>query len=105
MSSTALAHQNGTKPHQPSWSTLTVQEFFRAVNWEDNPPEVQEIKLNLSQGEQTELSMMLTVSQFFDAVNWEGTAIAAAPSTSPVLELPPAKPAMDFTLDDFSDLF
>lgn len=106
MSSATLVPQNGTAPKPPVWASLTVQEFFRAVNWEDNPPEVQEIKLNLSQGENTELSMMLTVGQFFEAVNWEGTAIAAAPiPNEPGLEAPLAAPVMNFTLEDFSDLF
>jgi hypothetical protein len=96
------AHTNG-HTHHSNWGTLTVQQFFRAVNWEDNPPEVQEMKMTASEEEGAALSLVLTVGQFFSAVNWDGSAIAAAPLTPTPAE--PPTPVNNFTLEDFSDLF
>jgi hypothetical protein len=103
---TTLTHTNGATPrnHSTPWSDLSVQQFFQAVNWEDNSPEIQEIKLNASQGEGMTLSMLLTVSQFFTAVNWDGTTIAAA-STPNGAAKPQPLVSDQLTLDDFSQLF
>ncbi|UBF26574.1 hypothetical protein K9N68_00740 [Kovacikia minuta CCNUW1] len=105
MSSIAFAPTNGSKPYAKpeSWLQSTVQQFFTALNWEDSPPEVQEVKISAAQlGNAGPLSLSLSVSQFFSALNWEGTAIAAPiPQEQPTLQ-----PAPDnFTLDAFSDLF
>lgn len=81
------------------WLQWSVQKFFSTVNWEDNPPEVQEIK---RQDQDAPLRLTLSVCQFFASVNWEGTTIAA-----PTLIQPTSSPAAknDLTLDDFSNLF
>jgi hypothetical protein len=84
-----------------SWQRSTVQTFFANFNWENHPPEVQEIKLQ-AQTTQSPLSLTLSVSQFFAAINWDGNTIAAAPDTG-LVALPPE--ADDLTLDDFSSLF
>ena len=106
MSNLSLVHANGANPHNhlTPWSNVSVQQFFQAVNWEDNPPEIQEIRLNASQGESTTLSMMLTVSQFFTAINWDGTTIAAASTPNGAVKRQPL-PSDQLTLDDFSKLF
>lgn len=98
-----LTHTNGSAPHTTPWLTQSVQQFFSSVNWDDNPPELQELKQTGAQGVNTELSMTLTVSQFFSAVNWDGAAIASIPESQDLVE--PIAPANDFTLDDFSNLF
>ena len=79
----------------------SVQTFFGAVNWEDSPPEVQEIKLTAAQDGGAGLSLTLSVCQFFAAVNWEDAQIAA-PS---LVELPTSPTFDNLTLDDFSSLF
>lgn len=103
MTSMTLPYTNGSTPHaDDAWMRQTVQRFFGGFNWEDNPPEIQELRQTVSNGHQT-LSLTLKVSQFFKAINWEGGAIAAMPQ----FEAPPTSdPAADaFTLEDFSDLF
>jgi len=99
-----LASTNGSKSHSSSeaWLQASVQSFFAALNWEDNPPEVQQVKIASAQSENAgPLSLTLTVNQFFAALNWDGAAIAA-----PVQQQAPTQPAADtFTLDAFSDLF
>ena len=87
-----------------TWLEQSVQQFFSTFNWEDHPPEVQEIKLtSLSLGEvDAPLSLSLTVGQFFSSINWDDTTIAAAP-TLPSSSMPPTRD--DLTLDDFSSLF
>ncbi len=101
---TALT-SNGTKPRPatPPWLQSSVQAFFTAVNWEDQPLEVQELKLTaLQESGQPTLSLYMSVNRFFAAVNWDGSAIAA----DPVLpELAAPQPQDSFTLDDFSGLF
>ena len=96
---------NGTQPQvaSQSWLKESVQAFFQAFNWEDQPPEVQALKLNALQGSNDPLSLTLSVQQFFGAINWEGQAIAPAPVIQ--AEQPPVSRANDLTLDDFSDLF
>lgn len=104
MSTVALPHKNGSAAVAPadSWLLASVQKFFTGINWEDNPPEVQEIRMAAaSEAGATSLNMTMSVCQFFAAVNWDGTEIAAAPA--PVVE-PVSKPD-DLTLDDFSSLF
>jgi uncharacterized protein (DUF2249 family) len=104
MSSAVLAHTNGSTSHTPTpWLQQSVQQFFGAFNWEDNPPEVQELKLAAAHDEQP-LSLTLTVSQFFGAINWDGHAIGTVPNAA---QQPPSTgTGIDaFTLDDFSDLF
>jgi hypothetical protein len=106
MSTMTIAHTNGSTPKSQSWLHHSVQKFFSGVNWEDQPPEVQEIKLNVmeaaAQGQPTTLSLQLSVSQFFSAIAWDGTPIAAAPDN---FSTPEASNADSFTLDDFTDLF
>jgi hypothetical protein len=110
MTSMVLPHTNGstsgsTASHADSidnvWLRQTVRQFFGNFNWNDNPPEVEELRQTTSNGQQP-LSMTLTVKQFFSAIDWDGNAIAAIPPT----EQPPTlNPADAFTLEDFSDLF
>lgn len=110
--SPVLTPTNGSKPHvdKSSWLQQTVQQFFNGFNWEDQPPEVQELRA-ASQADNAEpLSLKLTVSQFFGSINWEGNHAIATP-THPELtfedlsaiDIPPDDDG--FTLDDFSDLF
>ncbi|HEY9750350.1 MAG TPA: hypothetical protein V6C63_16825 [Allocoleopsis sp.] len=105
MTSVMAVSPNGTKPKaQPqAWLQSSVQAFFTSFNWEDQSPEVQELKLQALQGSNAPLSLTLSVHQFFGAINWEGAAAAApvAVTTSP----PPTAIANDLTLDDFSSLF
>ncbi|MDX2216130.1 MAG: hypothetical protein SFY66_22890 [Oculatellaceae cyanobacterium bins.114] len=105
MSSMTLAHTNGNgttaSVSNKAWLTLTAREFFSSINWDNNPPEVQELKAP-SQESGAPLNLLLTVSQFFTAVNWDGMAIA--PTPTPSTPAPPEK-VIDFTLEDFSDLF
>ncbi|MBE9178899.1 hypothetical protein IQ268_10035 [Oculatella sp. LEGE 06141] len=103
MSTMNLVQTNGSSAlvNPPVWLRASVQEFFTTFNWDDSPPEVQELKLNAME-EGTPLSMTLSVSQFFGAVAWDGAAIAAPPLSDSPTVLTDAK---DFTLDDFSDLF
>lgn len=109
-----LTPTNGSKPHveTSAWLQQTVQQFFNGFNWEDQPPEVQELRA-ASQADNAEpLSLKLTVSQFFGAINWDGSWTTALP-THPELTFPVDLSAIDvpnpdddgFTLDDFSDLF
>jgi hypothetical protein len=93
--------KNGSTPHAPSeaWLQASVQSFFASLNWDDNPPEVQQVRLATSN---SPLDLTLSVSQFFTAVNWDGSAIAApTPIQAPIS----APKANDLTLDDFSSLF
>lgn len=105
MTSVIAVSANGTKPKgqaQP-WLQSSVQTFFTGFNWENQSPEVQELKLQALQGSNTPLSLTLSVNQFFGAINWEGVAAAA-----PVVLTPPTSSvavANDLTLDDFSSLF
>lgn len=105
MTAMTLPHTNGTRPRMPiqPWLQSSVQKFFSAVNWEDNPEEVQEMKLTAMANPNAPLSLTLSVSRFFATVNWEGAEIAADPT--PVAPPPTSAPANDFTLDDFSGLF
>lgn len=105
MTSVMAVSPNGTKPKaQPaSWLQSSVQTFFTGFNWDNQSPEVQELKLQSLQGNNTPLSMTLNVNQFFGAINWEGAAAAAPVAVT--TSAPPVAPANDLTLDDFSSLF
>lgn len=109
MSSMTLIHTNGSKPHaapQP-WLQLPTRKFFSEFNWDDNPPEVQEIKLTAAAGSTEPLSLALSVSQFMGAVNWDGIATTSTPDTpiEPLLGEMDDSSLSAFTLEDFSDLF
>ncbi len=87
------------------WLQLSTQQFFSRFNWDNNPPEVQQLRQNTVAGSTAPLSMTLSVSQFFGAINWEGEAIAQA---HPAVQASPdagLSGADSFTLDIFSDLF
>lgn len=112
--SPVLTPTNGSKPHvdTPTWLQKTVQQFFNGFNWEDQPPEVQELRAASQSGSAEPLSLKLTVSQFFDSINWDGNrAIAAPPSTDLMFTEDvsaidtPSSDDDGFTLDDFSGLF
>jgi hypothetical protein len=110
MSSATLLEQNGSKSHpqMDSWLQISTRTFFSSFNWDDNPPEVQEIKQQVAdQTLDEEQTQNLTVGQFFAAVNWDDEAAAAAPATSDSLlaELLDESEDSKFTLEDFSDLF
>ena len=99
-----LTHTNGSSAHAPkTWMTHSVQDFFTAFNWEDQPPEVQELRRSgLESIDNKPIWLTLTVSQFMSTIDWDGSTIAATPN----LEAPPQAPGIDsLTLDDFSDLF
>lgn len=97
-----VAQTNGAAAQSLDWLQQSVQQFFSAVNWDDQPPEIQHLLLNTEPETAQTLSLFLTVGQFFGAFNWEGHNVAASlkPTSEPVAE---AKDT--FTLDDFSDLF
>lgn len=104
--SATLLHTNGSKPHftMDSWLQTSTRKFFSSVNWDDNPPEVQEIKQKVAENPTEELGRDLTVSQFFASVNWDDDAAVAPPAADFLADLL-EEPANSFTLDDFSDLF
>lgn len=83
------------------WLQTSVQTFFGNFNWEDNPPEVQQVKLTTLQASTVPLNLSLSVSQFFAAFNWDGATIAAAISPPE----PQPKAAIDVTVDDFFSQF
>lgn len=110
-----LTPTNGSKPHVETsdWLQQTVQHFFNGFNWEDQPPEVQELRAAF-QADDAPLSLKLTVSQFFGSINWQGDRpIAAIESEITFMEdlmedlsaIDIPSPDDDFTLDDFSGLF
>lgn len=112
MSPVTLMSPNGTNGNgtarslqSQSWLQASVKEFFTAFNWDDQPLEVQEIKLQALTNGDEPLSLTLTVGQFFGAFPWDGTEMAAPLSTADPLmrETPLAQDSL--TLDDFSDLF
>ena len=96
----AAAGQDRSLPSGP-WLRESVQQFFGDFNWENNPPEVQQVKLASLQASAAPLSLMLTVSQFFAAFNWDGAAIAAAASPAELA----AEAAVEVTIDDFFSQF
>ncbi|WP_421655738.1 hypothetical protein [Leptothermofonsia sp. ETS-13] len=105
MSTITLLHTNGSKARHlsQSWMQISVQKFFTAINWEDNPPEIQQVRLAASEPNNiSTLSMTMNVSQFFAALNWDGNEIAAVTQDQPSIQ--PPKPD-EITLDDFSNLF
>jgi hypothetical protein len=106
MSPATLLSTNGNAGmvQSQAWLHSSVQEFFTTVNWEDQLPEVQEIKLQALQGTDQSLKLTLSVSQFFGAIPWEGMMAAApVPTSPPALE--EVSESDSFTLDAFSDLF
>lgn len=115
MTTMTFEQKNGSKPHIPdyapiaAWLKQPVRQFFGGINWDDNPPEVQELKVAASeaasQGISAEpLNLTFKVSQFFGAYNWDGLAIAA-PTPAAEVAAEPTTGANNFTLEDFSDLF
>jgi hypothetical protein len=111
MSSTLLAEKNGsTSQVQPDpWKRQSIRQFFSAVNWDDHPPEIQQLRATLAAQPKAQLSrepmsMKLSVQQFFNAVNWEDAAIAETSTHMPP-NRSPQNSGGTFTLDDFSDLF
>jgi hypothetical protein len=107
MNTATLTQNNGSKTtsKKDSWLTASVQTFFSGFNWEDAPPEVQEIQqTSAGQAITGPLSLTLSVSQFFAAINWDGAEIAApVVIEQPAIPQPPA--SEELTLDDFSSLF
>lgn len=99
-----LAQTNGAASPQ-AWLKQTVQQFFSSVNWDDQPPEIQHLRLANAQAEPQSLSRFLTVSQFFNSFNWVGDSSVSTASPSQFLVEPVADTNNVFTLDDFSDLF
>jgi len=111
MSSATLLHTNGSKPHvdMDAWLQTSTRKFFSSVNWDDNPPEIQEIKQKVADTPTPEsveaLNQDVTVGQFFAAVNWDDEAAVAPPASDDFLAELLEEPANSFTLEDFSDLF
>ena len=109
MSSATLLEKNGSTPHpkMDSWLQVSTRTFFSSFNWDDNPPEVQEIKKQVADQTLDEEQMQeLTVGHFFALINWDDEAVAAPPSSAnaSMAELPDEQDSK-FTLEDFSDLF
>jgi len=102
---TSLTSRNGAgaTAADRTWLTATVQQFFAAVNWDDQPLAVQELKRTSIQTGGP-LSLTLTVSQFMSAFPWDGKAIAAPVALEEVLPIAETK-GPDLTVDDFSNLF
>lgn len=111
MSSAVLMHTNGSTGSASSgsassshtWMQQSVQQFFKAVNWDDHPPELQALKQSVTPDQDPSFWLTMTVQQFFSAMNWEDSEIAALPDRAETAN-PPARTDA-FTLDDFSDLF
>lgn len=99
----ALAQTNGASNLSQGWLRQSIQQFFTTVNWDDQPLEIQHLRMASSQETSQGLSLFLPVSQFFSAFNWDGSTAAPLKPPKPVEQ--PAKPEDNFTLDDFSDLF
>jgi hypothetical protein len=95
-------HSNGLGATSPAWLLQSVQQFFQGVNWENQSPEIQSLRLAAAQPNQT-LSLLLSVNQFFSTFNWDDMVNRSIPVVNSRLEAN-AK-ADDFTLDDFSSLF
>lgn len=89
-----------------NWLTHSVQEFFSAINWELNAPEVHEVKQAVSLRSDRPIPLTFTVSQFLNCIPWEGVKTQEVVSPEPVLDLNSVTPSVtEFTLDDFSSLF
>lgn len=114
MSVRTLPPTNGSTPHlsdvahalpaDSDWLQLSTQNFFSRFNWDDNPPEVQQLRQDTAAGSTAPLSMTLTVSQFFGAINWDGEAIASSAAAQTSLDDDLSGNDI-FTLDEFSNLF
>jgi hypothetical protein len=104
MNHAILPQTNGATAYPPeAWLKQTVRQFCNAINWDDQPPEIQHLRLSHAEGEAQSLSLFLTVNQFFSSFNWAGDGTAPSPQFRPE---PASDPATDtLTLDDFSDLF
>jgi hypothetical protein len=98
-----LSQTNGASPMAQDWQRQSIQQFFTAVNWDDQPLEIQHLRIASSQEEFPGLSLFLPVNQFFSAFNWDGSAAAPLKPSQPLEK--PTEPEDHFTLDDFSDLF
>jgi len=109
MSSATLVATNGSTPSIPmdAWLQTSARKFFSSFNWDDNPPEIHEVKQKAVENPSTDsLGLDLSVGQFFATVNWDDKAVMPQTQTpdnllAQLLE----DPAKDFTLDEFSDLF
>lgn len=85
-----------------SWQTLSVQDFFSDVNW-DNVA-VQKISLPTMKAGERSVNPNMTVNEFFNAIPWDGEAVIAAPSNID-MTIPIQEEAEGLTLDDFFDSF
>lgn len=97
------ASLNGSSSKAPqAWLKQSVQQFLQGVNWDNQPAEIQTLRLAAAQPDQ-KLSLLLPVNQFLAAFNWDGAAIRQSRAAS---ALPDADSKADaFTLDDLSSLF
>ena len=95
-------HSNGLGATSPAWLLQSVQQFFQGVNWENQSPAIQSLRLAAAQPNQT-LSLLLPVNQFFSAFNWDDPVNQSMPAAN--IQAEADAKADDFTLDDFSSLF
>ncbi len=96
---------NGKAKASEKWLQHSVKEFFTAINWEQHPPEIHEIKQATIQGSDRPIPLTLSVGQFLNCIPWEGVKTAES-TPQVVLDLEGTTTAVsDFTLDDFSSLF
>jgi hypothetical protein len=83
----------------------SVQQFFGAINWDNQPLQVQQLRQSVIETASAAalLDPKLPVKQFFAAINWEG--LAALPVVVPPSQDPEPAKSDSLTLDDFSSLF
>jgi hypothetical protein len=98
------ASLNGSSNVPPPWLKQSVQQFLQGVNWDNQPAEIQSLRLAAAQPDQ-QLSLMLPVSQFLAAFNWDGAMRQSLSTTVSASGLPDADTTDAFTLDDLSELF
>ena len=84
------------------WQTLSVQEFFSTVNW--NNDTVQTMPLPIVKAGARSVNHGITVNEFFNAIPWEHEALIVAPSRQDI-NIPAKDGTEDFNLDDFFGSF
>ncbi|MEM9213724.1 MAG: hypothetical protein AAGD25_05195 [Cyanobacteria bacterium P01_F01_bin.150] len=85
-----------------SWQTLSVQDFFSKVNW-DNVV-VQKMPLPIVKAGERSVNPNMTVNDFFNAIPWESEAAIAVPSKIDMTS-PAEEEANNLTLEDFFGSF
>ncbi|MEB3293076.1 MAG: hypothetical protein VKJ24_07940 [Synechococcales bacterium] len=116
------SQQPGQSSLEPAFRSITVQAYFKTLNWTgtaptiaSNPAAASQLMDSLLENDLpmvgsdplTPLPLSLSVSQFLTAVNWDGLAMIEASNGNPMPS--PTKATLEeasgYTLNDFSDLF